>query len=283
MKIVRIGGTSLDNILAVVVSEDEAGMPEGAAHWNGHAWRWLARKANAWTIDVQASATSFYLLDFNGAVETWTAARCIATTHVPHVGCNGLCVSNASTLFVAGLRGGLFSISSTGIVQVSLPVTSNLYSITLQKRHPVACGADGVVIQWDGEVARLLLANQGFGLTHIASGVDDFTLATGSASGRGVLVEVAPSPTIHTLANALQWICVVSRTEVFGVDLSGKTYSVTDAKPTPHSVSRALQASYITRIGSDVIVAGIDAMAVVNGSQFDLIPLSLDASFLEAS
>ncbi len=278
MDVVRVACATTESILAVIVQPDhEVGMPEGLARWNGRNWMWVERR-NTWTLGFKCYEDQWFAVDFSGLLRFYDATGLIATASCPQ-GLNDLYV-RGQEMFAVGIDGGFFRYAAGRWERIQHPCQSHLYSISATDEAVYACGAAGVILRYADSRCQQVKVNCDFDFTSISCGKDGAIFAAGGQRENGVLVEVSKSR-VHVLSSRQQDIRTLARTKVYGIDWDGITWVWDGRQTSPVTIGSNFHALCLTRSGPFAI-GGRDRIAIEHQDALRTIPLTLDASFLDA-
>lgn len=279
MDVVRLACTGANDILAVVaLAGYEIGDSEGLAHWNGRTWTWL-EKRNSWTLGLDRYQGQWAILDFFGKIDLYDTNSVALSMQTGFTGLNEMYIREAE-IFAVGIKGGFLRFSLGTWDRINHSFADNLYSVSGAGNSIYACGANGLILEYDGSICRKIDVNCQCDFTSISCTKDGAVYAVGGQNETGFMVDLI-SGHVYSLPSRLQFIKSVSSYEIYGVDLDGVVWAWDGIHAKKIANCNGMEAISLSRSDNVLAIGGRNAIAIKDDEIFRVIPVLLDSSFLD--
>lgn len=187
MIVVRLAGTKISNLYALVTADDwELGMPVGLAHWDGQKWRWLGKVKNYYFVGIGLVDSHVYLLDSGGSIFEHRSGRLSKTREVPSDDCRSLAVNRTHTILVTCGSGSVFRSCNGEWRRVDTNTLEDMYCAHEFMGKWVLAGSGGTLLRCDYDCE--VIGNNSDEVFLTLDGADTVLFAGGTRS----LVHIAP-------------------------------------------------------------------------------------------
>ena len=221
MKIVRLCGSSAGNIYCLLTPDDwDLGMPEGLAHWNGHAWRWIDKLSGCYSTAMICRGVKLQILDADGTIRTYDSDELLSVAKPPAfrdaVDFREFSLVRSHGLGIVGNDGLFFIVDSGSWRKIETHSHNDLYCIRGQEPRCFVCGANGSLLRFDGEQCDEIKTSLHETLLHLDIGEDGSIFLAGVGEDGAFLCEYHNASIVrHNAPSVIFSVAVISEKEVY--------------------------------------------------------------------